>query len=288
MLYRKELLEKPIIFVGPGRSGSTIISEFIMEHEQLAWPSNYLELFPGISMSNYVRRLFDNRFWRMTGEKAQKINRTRRLNEAIPRPAEAYPFWQKITRKDIDFSRGFLLGEVASDEERDSIRSTFAGLVAAQARQRLIIKITGPGRIAYLQSIFPDAIFINVLRDRSATIRSLLNVPFWKDLGMYKLWWTGAYSEDELQHYKTICHDPAASTGFQLDKIIETTQQEAQLCGANMNTVLFEGFISNPETVINQILKITDLPESKWITRKLQKTSIRQDSNIAPEKTCTP
>ncbi len=288
MSCREDLIEKPIIFVGPGRSGSTIISEFIMEHEQLAWPSNYLEFFPGINSSNYLRRLFDNRYWRVTGEKAQKINHTRRLNEAIPRPAEAYPFWQKITRDDIDFSRGFLLGEVATSEERENIRQIFSDLVLAQGRRRLIIKITGPGRIGYLQSIFPDAVFINVLRDRSATIRSMLNVPFWKDLGMHKIWWTGAYSEKELQYYKTICHDPVASTEFQLDKIIETTMQEAQQCGANMSKINYEDFVRNPGAVIKQILDITGLPESQWINKKLQRTSIRQGNDLAQKKTCTP
>ena len=128
------LLDKPIIFIGPGRSGSTIISEFIMVHEQLAWPSNYLEMFPRADWSSYLRRLFDNRFWRLTGEKGQ-INRTRRLNNSLPRPAEAYPFWERLSRGEIDFPRGFLLGETATTEEKKQIRTVFADLVAAQGRQ---------------------------------------------------------------------------------------------------------------------------------------------------------
>lgn len=259
-----------------------------MEHEQLAWPSNYLEYFPGLNSSNYLRRLFDNSLWRITGEKAQNINRTRRLNELIPRPAEAYPFWQRITGEHIDFSRGFLLGEIAAKDEREKIRKIFSNLVRAQGRKRLIIKLTGPGRIGYLKSIFPDAIFINVLRDRDATIRSLMNVSFWEDLGMYKIWWTGAYDEDELRHYQNISDDPAASTGFQLDKIIETTYREAEECGANMTTIRYEDFITNPEVVIAKIMRICELPESKWISRKLNTTTIRSGNNQDQKKVCTP
>ena len=57
----EELLEKPIILFGSGRSGTTIISEILFQHEDLAWHSNYQEIFPGIPQINYLRRLFDNR-----------------------------------------------------------------------------------------------------------------------------------------------------------------------------------------------------------------------------------
>ena len=58
----EELLEKPIIIFGSGRSGTTIISEIIFQHEQLAWHNNYQELFTHSALINYVRRIFDNKF----------------------------------------------------------------------------------------------------------------------------------------------------------------------------------------------------------------------------------
>lgn len=267
------LLDKPIIFIGPGRSGSTIISEFIMMHEQLAWPTNYLDVYPNADWSNNLRSLFDNRFWRLSGEKGQ-INQTRLFNDRMLRPAEAYAFWERLSRKQINFSRGFLLGETATEDEKKHIRSVFANLVAAQGRQRLAIKTTGPGRIAYLQSIFPDAIFINVIRDPDATVRSLLNIPFWKDLGMHQLWWTGAYSKAELKHYQNIHHDAELSTAFQLKKILQTTQQEARQCDANITTIHYEDFVKKPAEVVQQILQITGLPASKWIDKKLKNTAV--------------
>ena len=273
------LLDKPIIFIGPGRSGSTIISEFIMVHEQLAWPTNYLETYPNADWSNYLRTLFDNRLWRLTGEKGQ-INKTRLFNDRLLRPAEAYSFWERLSRREIDFSRGFLLGETATAGEKKYIRSVFANLVKAQGRQRLALKTTGPGRIGYLQSIFPDAIFINVIRDPAATVHSLLNVPFWKDLGMHQLWWTGAYSEAELQHYQSICHDAELSTAFQLEKILQTTIQEAQQCAANMTTIHYEDFVDKPAEVVQQILQITGLPASNRVDQKLSNTPVHNRNKI--------
>src|SRR6478736_10488995 len=63
----EELLEKPIIIFGSGRSGTTIISEIIFQHEDLAWHSNYQELFPKFAPINFMRRVFDNKMWRIIG-----------------------------------------------------------------------------------------------------------------------------------------------------------------------------------------------------------------------------
>ncbi len=170
-------LLQPIIFIGPGRSGSTIISEFIMMHEDLGWISNYHEWFPYFPMMNVIRRFTDNKYWRLVGEKGQ-INKTRFLNGLLPRPAEAYAYWDLITPTSIDFSRGFLLKEKASIEEIKNIRSRFYRLLSLQGKSRLSFKITGPGRISYLHSIFPDAIFINVVRDINPIVNSFFKVDF--------------------------------------------------------------------------------------------------------------
>jgi hypothetical protein len=266
-------LTSPIIFIGPGRSGSTIISEVIFAHETLAWPSNHLEYLPRVPLVNLLRPVFDNPYWSLIGEMGQ-LNKTRLLNSLLPLPAEAFPFWESLTRPEIDFSRGFLLDQVANEEEQRRIRSTIARLVSWQGKQRFAMKLTGPGRIGYLQSIFPDARFVNVIRDPVATVRSLLAVPFWKDLGMHRLWWTGAYSNAELNKFEAIRDDPVAATAFQLAKVLKTTQQEALRCGANLLTVHYEQFVENPSQAVQQICAFLDLSVSDNLQRKLAQTTV--------------
>ncbi len=168
---------------------------------------------------NYLRRLLDNDWWRVLGEKNQgKGDRTPLLNYLAPRPAEAYPFWESVTRRDINFSRDFLLNVTATREEEMRIRQAVSKIVAYQKRKRFSMKTTGPDRIRYLKSIFPEAIFVNIVREIDATVASLLNIPFWEDLGKHRLWWTGAYSADELCFFETIKHDPTAVTAFQVKR----------------------------------------------------------------------
>jgi len=275
----EHLLDQPIIFIGPGRSGSTIISEFVFAHEDLAWPSNHLEHFPRNLWLNYLRRLFDNDYWRVLGEKSQgKGNRSPLLNFLAPRPAEAYPFWENMTRREINFSRDFLLNVTATPEEKRRIRHAASRIVAYQKRKRFSMKTTGPGRIEYLKSIFPDAIFVNVVREIGPTVASLMNIPFWEDLGKYRLWWTGAYSADDLSFFETIKHDPTAVTAFQVQKIIATTVKEANQTGARMLTVKYEDFTESPNSVIGEILDFCQLSNSNQIQKKLAATKIRKMS----------
>ena len=275
----QDLLKDPIIFIGPGRSGSTIISEIILAHESLAWPSNYQEYFPRVLAVNLLRPLFDNSLWQFTGEKGQ-LNRVRFLNNLLPRPAEAFPFWQQITRDEIDFSRGFLLGETAQADERERIRRAVGKIVRWQGRQRFAMKLTGPGRIGYLHSIFPDACFVNVVRDPVATVNSLLKVPFWKELGMHRLWWTGAYSEAELEAFETFRDDPVAVTAFQLNKVLQTTLAEAEACQAKMLTLPYETFVEDPRAGTESLCHFLNLDLSPALQQKLSQTSIH-DQNRA-------
>jgi hypothetical protein len=282
MQHKDSLLASPAIFIGPGRSGSTIISEIIFAHESLAWPTNHQEYFPRTALVNLLRPLFDNRFWRLIGEKGQ-LNKTRFLNSLLPLPAEAFPFWDLLTRPEIDFSRGFLLGEVEDETEKLRIRKAITRIVHWQRKQRFSMKLTGPGRIEYMQSIFPDARFVNVVRDPLVTVRSLLAVPFWKDLGMHQLWWTGAYSEEELARFESLKSDPIAATAYQISKVLRTTQDEARQCEANLLTVRYEDFVANPTAIVGDICSFLDLSVSAALQQKLRQTAVHDRNQRKPK-----
>jgi len=270
-------LQRPLIFIGPGRSGSTIISEVVFAHEMLGWPSNYLEKMPRAPWVNLFQRLLDNSLWRLVGEKSQ-LYRTRRLNGLLPRPAEAYSFWEALTDVETEFSRGFLLDRRPSAEERTRVRGELQRMLAWQGKRRLGVKFTGPGRIGYLTALFPDAHFVNVVRDPLATVQSFIEVPFWADLGKHRIWWTGAYSEDELAYYDTIRDDAVASTAFQLAKVMSTTREEAAACGANMLTLDYEAFVASPRETVARILEFAGLPSSEGVDRKLQRIHVHDRS----------
>src|SRR5258706_5870356 len=155
----EKYLEKPIIIIGSGRSGTTIMSEIIFQHEDLAWHSNYQEIIVFTPLINVLRKFFDNKLWRF--KKFYKYvgvsKNTRQEGQSyfdllFFNPIERYNFWEHITGPEIDFSRGFLLNEKATEKDAQNIRSFLAKQVKYQGKKRLIMKFTGPARLEYLTS----------------------------------------------------------------------------------------------------------------------------------------
>ncbi len=278
------LLEKPIIIFGTGRSGTTVISEIIFQHEDLAWHSNYQELFPKFPPINYLRRLFDNKWWRVIGMNTQ--NNKSFSNYMLFRPIERYDFWEAVTGKRIDFSRSFLLNEKATEQEREYIRTVFAKIVKYQKRKRLALKITGPARIEYLMSIFPDAQFVNIYRDAVSTIRSWMEI-YWNEQITNQLWWQGAYSEDELKKAQEFSSNKFLFAAFQYKKLMETTQQEIDKMHPDIYTASYEDFVKNPKAFIADMMTFLHLHPSALVDKFMDKLSIanRNDRKAASAHT---
>ena len=272
----ERLLEKPIIVFGTGRSGTTIISDIIFHHEDLAWHSNYQELFPKFAGINYLRCVFDNSLWHIVGMNTQ--NNKSIINQFCFRPIERYDFWEAITGPRIDFSRNFLLNEKATDEEQIRIRTFFAKMVKYQNRKRLAFKITGPARMEYLHSIFPDAMFVQITRDPVATVRSWLEVK-WGNQITNQLWWQGAYNEEEIAKAKEISNDHPLFAAFQYKKLIEATEYEIKKLNANVYTLCYEDFVRQPKQFIAELMEHVQLKPSKFIDVFMEKISVQNRNN---------
>jgi hypothetical protein len=288
----EKLLEKPIIIFGSGRSGTTIISEIIFQHEDLAWHSNYQELFTRSTRINYLRRLFENRWWRLVKfwsfvgvSKNTRQKWASFLSLFVFNPIERYAFWEHITGPRIDFSRGFLLGEKATPAEQRKIRSHLAKQVKYQGRKRLIMKFTGPARLEYLRSIFPDAIFISIAREPVATVRSWLEVGFWQTKGINRLWWTGAYTPEEEAEAEKLKNDPALITAFQYKKLMETTEMEAKKLGVPLLETRYEEFVKDPHALVKRIMDFAELPPSKNVERYILEMVVSNRNTRSSKKT---
>lgn len=256
----KKALDRPIIFLGTGRCGTSILSEIVMRHPHLAYPSNYQIWFPFIPQINLLRFLFENRYWNVRGQKKQ-LNQVKILNKLTFYPVENYKWWGWITKGKVDMSRDFLLDRVASVEENRLIRNYLNNLVRYQVKRRLCLKITGPSRIGFFKSIFPDAIFVNVDRDNVSTIKSFLKVPFWKSRGGRQLWWKGAYSLKEKELAERNKDNTLFLTAFQIKKLKQVCQYEINTCDPSIINIFYEDFIRNPKKEISRILKFCGLEQ---------------------------
>lgn len=251
-------IKSPVIFIGCGRSGTSIIAEIIMRHPDLAYPSNYHQRFFKYEGISLLRHFFDNPFWKFYGQKEQ-LNKVSFFNKYVFRPDEPYNMWGYITGPDVDFSRGFLIDDKPDNARLNFIQNYFSKLLRNQRRKRLAFKLTGPGRVGYLSSIFPDAQFIVLKRNLIPVVSSFLKVGFWKSRGMDKFWWRGVYSEEEEMWASENKHKPHLITAYQLLKIEEVTKQECKKHDTNHLGITYESFVENPEAVLKSILEFLNL-----------------------------
>lgn len=255
---RSVKLGDPILFFGIPRSGTSVISEIILRHRDLAFPSQYQNQFPVSTAINYLRRIFDNSFWRLHGQKKQ-LNRVRLLNRYIFRPVEAYAMWNHVIGGDVSFGRNFLYGYSPNEKAIGSARSYFERMVLNQGKIALAFKTTGPSRLDYLMALFPNLRLVRIHREPVPIVSSLLKVEFWKTRGANQLWWQGAWSEQEIKWSQAKQSNSIAMTTLQIAKIHQVTNEEIKKHQLKVLDVHYEEFVDSPVRTIEEILDYCEL-----------------------------
>jgi hypothetical protein len=246
-------LKDPIFFIGFPRSGTTIIFEAFVRNPEFGWLANYSEMWPGAIAANILCRLLDNRLVRLRGRKKQ-YGSVRFGNRLLPQPVEAYAFWDHYTG--INFSHDYLMGQKADKATCRIVREALQKTMWYQNKTRFTTKLTGPGRIGYLLSIFPDARFVHVIRDGRAVVESLLRVDFWHAQGgMEAPFWTNGLDAASLADWEQSDRDPIVLAAHQWKRIIETTRDESSNLNEKQYSELkYEDFVKSPQTAISELL----------------------------------
>lgn len=275
---KRSRLAMPVFFIGVPRSGTTIVFEAFARHEEIGWLSNYTEKFPGLPFFNLLVPLCDNKLFYLSSEKKQH-NKVLLGNKILPKPAEAYSFWNRKTG--IDFAKKYLTGEFADEIHRNKVCSSINRIIGYQRKHRFSTKITGPARIGYLRSIFPDAYFIHVIRDGRAVVNSLLNVKFWKQgKGDEEVWWDGGINEQELIEWRKKGADPAVLAAIQWKKIITLAREESSLIPeSHYREIRYEEFIINPVKLIHSLYSWAGLKASSRFEKYISKKGKYEDMN---------
>ena len=147
----------PIMIVGCGRSGTTLLYRMLCCHGDLAWFSNLTDRLPSAPALAMLSTLYPHAVTRGIGTRA------------IPIPSEAYAFWNELNRID------HLPADEPSTEHDVSsrARTRAAGRIGAimrfQRKHRFVNKATrNVRRLRYVDALVDDAVFVNVVRDPRA------------------------------------------------------------------------------------------------------------------------
>jgi hypothetical protein len=258
---------EPIFMIGMGRSGTTVISEVISSHKDLAWFSRYLNLFPDFPWITILDSIVHIPFigYYLRGRKKQSKGFVSTLRKYLPHPEEPYPLLKKYCGEKI--SRDYLFNKKASKREKKDVLILANRILKLQRKKRLFAKFTGPPRIHYLTSIFPNAYFIHILRDPRSVISSLLKSKFWTKRGaLEKPWWENGLPDEYIEEWISSEKSPVALAAIQWKFVVELTWKEKEILEKEKYIqVKYEDFVRDPHKQTTEIfrkLKLKDCEQS--------------------------
>jgi len=266
---------KPIFVIGTGRSGSTLFHDLLAYHPQLAWFSSWVNRWPHRSYLAAAARLVD---LPLVGP---------RLRRWAPHPTEAYNIWDACYQ---GFSRPFrtLRADDVTPVAKQSIRQQVLLHLRYQRKPRFITKYTGWSRIGFLNEIFPDAIFIHVLRDGRAVANSLLQVHFWHGWwGPYNWRWGLLLPEDQ-EVWERYDRSFVVLAGLQWKIVVQETRSSSELLPSSRFLELkYEEVVQRPIEVMQEVVRFCDLEWTPAFERSVRSMPIR-DSIDKWRKDLTP
>jgi len=255
-------VDRPVFLVGMPRSGTTAIFESLATHPDVGWLSHHFNRFPRLPALAALARLCDvSPFFRKA---VAPPSRGRAWFERLrDGPAEAYDVWETYCGEKFRFD--YLLGQRATPEERDRMTRVVRAVLRYQGKKRFVAKLTGPARMGYLMSLFPDARFVHILRDGRAVVDSLMRVDFWRDSSRTREpAWRNGLSDAYLRTWEAHDRSPLVLAALQWRAVIERAREERDALRPERYVEMrYEDFLAGPAAVMQRIWEAAELAPSR-------------------------
>lgn len=228
-------IRAPIFIVGPPRSGTTVLYEKLARHPDVAWISNITKKVPGSLLATRAIMLFRDDH----------------------RPTEAKKVWARFSTR-TDVSRG---REDATPRAWRFLRRVVRNNLRLTGRSRFLSKDPNNSlRIPFLDAIFPDAIFVHILRDGRAVANSSVSAR--RRHG-------GALRGIRIPGWESLVDlPPLEAAGVEWKTAVETIRRHGrELPAERFVEIRYEDFTADPAEALEEISRRCGLP---WQRRKVE------------------
>jgi hypothetical protein len=253
---------RPVIIVGTGRCGSTLLYRVLAQHDDLGWLSTLNEVFP-------------RQTWLAALSPAYRWPLPTRIKDlkAFPKPYEAYRFWEHylpgFSRRDRP-----LTAADAPPEGIPQVRRATTRVLRAQGKRRLLVKVTGWSRIAYFDRVYPDASFVFLSRDPRAVVSSWLRAG-WLDVTSppeSESWEWGEVPGSYLDIWRDLGGQATLSAAVKIRLDLDDIARNAALFPGRCFEVSYEELLDEPETILRSLCRRYDLPWTQHFQRVIRRT----------------
>jgi hypothetical protein len=244
--------DPPIIIVGTGRCGSTMLHRLLAQHESIGWTSTFNEVLPGQPWLS----LFSNLYC------ARRLSENVRHLRYFPKPFEAYKFWEHylpgFSRRDKPLS-----AEDVPEEGIAPARQAVANILKWQSKSRFLAKVTGWSRIEYFDRIFPGARFVFLDREPRAVISSWIQAG-WLDVTSSPTsedWQWGAVPASYLRIWDELGQGAILSAAVKVQLDLDDIHRNMQALPNRCYRLEYDDLIADP---IGQLRALVAFCQEEW------------------------
>jgi omega-hydroxy-beta-dihydromenaquinone-9 sulfotransferase len=140
------------------------------------------------------------------------------------------------------------------------------------SRPHLLCKITGWPRLGFLNAVYPQAKFINVIRDGRAVASSLLRVWFWRGWHGPDNWDWGPLSAEQDRRWKSYGSSFVALAALQWEILMDAYERTKHIVPAErMLEVRYEDLCADPVGVTRRATEFAGLDFPASFQRSVQR-----------------
>lgn len=239
-------IKNAVIILGPGKSGTTLFNNILSLHKDLYYISSYLNKFPEKTYLALLNNL--NQFsWYETNTR----NRSK-----VPKPAESFQFWSYYVS---DFNKNL---EVYNSKEITNALKAVKRVGHLQSGSRLIVKLTGPSRLEFLEQLFEDPYIIWIDRDPKAIIAS-----FYSNKWRYK---------DRQEQFRSMAKSEIITEYANYYKWIDI--EKNRLKKFRFLHIHYESLIDNPLNFFKNVCEFAELDFYKKFEHLIEAWDIKKNT----------
>jgi hypothetical protein len=239
-----------VFVVGTGRCGSSLLHEIMARHPDVGFVSNIDDRLGSLDLAGRWNQAIYRRVPNRFTEKG-------RFRYA---PSEAYNVLDKQVSPILSTPSRDLVAEDATPWLAGRLRDFFERRAEAQGRPVFLHKFTGWPRSGLLHEVFPEARFINVIRDGRAVANSLLQMYWWAGFQGPEGWSLGPLDPERRRVWDASGQSYVVLAGLEWDILMDAFAGAREHIPAGLwLDVRYEDVLADPRTQLGRMLEFSGL-----------------------------
>lgn len=262
-------ITEPLILIGTGRCGSTLLQQNLAHHPDVSYLTRLCARFPG--------RPRLNRLAMEAVSRAPGLQRAPGARDVL-RASEAWTFWNRHIPAFTDPFRDVGVDDLYAPHARSVL--TALERMTSPRRPRLLLKLVGWPRVGYYDALFERPRFVHIRRDGRAVANSFLNVRWWGGWNGTARWRYGELTPEQEERWWAADRSFVALAALTWELLMDAYEvARKEIAEDRYLDVTYEDLCAHTVDVLRQVAEFGGLPWTDRFRREVEGVQIRDGNS---------